>query len=243
MYRQGERQRRRRGTLAALVLAAAVSGCASSAVPPSGDAPPSRIDSFSDKFMQLLAGPKPQTSPTALAFNYECPEVTVRPGASTLAVNANDADASATMSLRYQATVSQTARECDALAGGAALIKVGVQGRVILGPAGGPGVLNVPLRYALVKEGVEPRTIWTRLYRFNVDIPPGQGSVAFTHVEEDMTITPQQVNDIDNYVVYIGFDPTGAAEEDKLKKPPPKPKPKGKPVRPAPVPLPEGMRR
>ena len=36
-------------------------------------------------------------------------------------------------------------------------IKVGVQGRVILGPAGrGPATIDVPVRFAVVREGVEP---------------------------------------------------------------------------------------
>ena len=53
------------------------------------------------------------------------------------------------LSLRYQATFVRAARECR-VKGKDVNIKVGVQGRIILGPAGGPGELTVPLRYALV---------------------------------------------------------------------------------------------
>ena len=35
-------------------------------------------------------------------------------------------------------------------------MKVGIEGRVITGPAGGPGKVDVPLRIAVVQEGVEP---------------------------------------------------------------------------------------
>ena len=42
------------------------------------------------------------------------------------------------MTMRYQVGIAQTARECAAL-GGVMTMKVGVQGRVLLGPAGGPG--------------------------------------------------------------------------------------------------------
>jgi len=45
----------------------------------------------------------------------------------------------------------------------------------------------IPLRYAVVKEGVEPKTIVTKLHRIPVTIPPGQGNVAFSHIEDDLT--------------------------------------------------------
>src|SRR5580704_599144 len=89
--------------------------------------------------------------------DIDCPLVEVRKGASTLAVNANESDPSA-IALRYQVTIGRTAREC-AVVGTDMRIKVGVQGRVILGPAGGPGNIEVPLRYAVVEDGPVPRTI------------------------------------------------------------------------------------
>ena len=55
---------------------------------------------------------------------------------------------------------------------GNVVIKVGVQGRIILGPAGAPGQLTLPVRIALVKEGLEPKTIWTKLYMVPVVMPP-----------------------------------------------------------------------
>ena len=36
-------------------------------------------------------------------------------------------------------------------------MKVGIQGRVILGPSGRPGQIEVPLRIAVVQEGASPR--------------------------------------------------------------------------------------
>ena len=54
--------------------------------------------------------------------------------------------------------------------------------------AGGPGEAMVPLRYALVKEGIEPKTIWSKLYMLPVQVPPGQPHVPFTHVVEDMAV-------------------------------------------------------
>lgn len=163
--------------------------------------------------------------------DFECPGIDIREGASTLLVNMPNADPSP-LNLRYQATIGQTARECR-VSGRMVTIKVGVQGRIILGPQGGPGQVHVPIRYALVRDGVPPKTLWTRLYRFEVEFPAGPPNVPFTYIAEDMMVPIPPGGEIDNYTIYVGFDPVAAAEEDKLKeKPQPKPrqKPKPKPV-------------
>ncbi len=121
--------------------------------------------------------------------------------------NAGGADASlATM--RYQATIGQMARECAVIAGNLS-IKVGVHGRLILGPAGAPGTYDVPLRLALVREGMEPKTVWTKLYRIPVTVEPSQPNAAFLHIEEALTVPMPPGAEIDAYVIYVGFDPLG----------------------------------
>ena len=57
------------------------------------------------------------------------------------------------MNLKYQVTIGTTARECRMGPNNTVLLKVGMQGRVILGPEGGsPGTVDVPLRFAVVRE-------------------------------------------------------------------------------------------
>jgi len=144
----------------------------------------------------------------------DCPTVDVRPGAATLQSTSTGRDASAG-TLRYQMTIAQTARECAVL-GATMTIKVGVQGRVILGPAGAPGRVDVPLRLALVQEGMTPKTIWTKFYKVAVAIAPGQTTVPFTYVEEDLTFPVPSRDVLDAYVVYVGFDQ--AVKEQPTKK-------------------------
>jgi hypothetical protein len=152
-----------------------------------------------------------------------CPGIDIRQGAATLSISGrNDADRNAT-DLRYQATLGQLARECI-VRGPTMSIKVGTQGRVILGPVGGPGDIVVPLRYAVVREGIEPKTIVTTLHRIPVNIPPGQGNVAFSHVEENLTFPTPKVGELETYVVYVGFDPL---TEQPKRAPARKPKPRG----------------
>lgn len=149
-----------------------------------------------------VAGSKPLES---------CPNVELRQGAGTLTINNNPRDPSA-MQLRYQVAIMQTSREC-AQTGGTLTIRVGVQGRIVLGPAGTHGSLEIPLRYALVEEGSEPKTIYTKLYRIPVAIPEGSPNVAFTHIEESISVPMPSFAVFDKYVIYVGFDALGAAEQ------------------------------
>ena len=88
-------------------------------------------------------------------------------------------------------------------------MRVGVQGRVIVGPAGAPSQVDIPLRYAVIREGVQPKTIATKFRRFPVAIPPGAASATFTDIEEDLSFPLPSQQDLQNYVVYVGFDEVG----------------------------------
>jgi hypothetical protein len=173
---------------------------------------PARAQSFTDKLNSWLFGPPAQPQPGAEPANVpaelDCPGVTVRSGASTLSVTTPGADPGP-MTTRYQASIGETARECAAT-GGMMTMRVGVQGRVLLGPAGGPGSLDVPLRMAVVREGAEPKVIWSKFYRFPVTIAPGQTSVPFVHVEDAVSFPMPRGSELDAYIVYVGFDPSGA---------------------------------
>ena len=87
------------------------------------------------------------------------PSVNVRTGAATLMIGskAGEGEPSA-VDLRYQATIVRTARECQ-VNSGLMIMKVGIEGRVITVRPVGPGTIDVPLRIAVVHEGVNPKTI------------------------------------------------------------------------------------
>jgi hypothetical protein len=143
---------------------------------------------------------------------YNCPDVTVRPGTATLMVNTPmPAGAELTaMDLRYQGTLVRFSRECG-VRPGFMTMKVGVHGRVITGPAGGPGTVDVPVRIAVVQEGPEPKTVVSKLARLSVNVTGDPAFADFTHIDEDVTFPlPRNAPDIANYVVYVGFDPAAA---------------------------------
>jgi len=141
---------------------------------------------------------------------YECPPVQVRTGAAVLSIGSETratADSEpAALNLRYQGTIVRYARECH-VAAGVMTMKVGVEGRVITGPAGGPGKVDVPLRVAVVQEGVAPKPVASKFVSIPVELTAAVDRVTFTHVEEGISFpvpTPPAL--LDTYVVYIGFD-------------------------------------
>jgi hypothetical protein len=212
----------RRVGMVALLLAAILPACSSteqlfgsgSDSAATSATSPSLADRFSSMFGSSPQAAAPMGGP-APGSDVDCPNVDIRPGSSTLAIAGRGGESSV-MDLRYQASIGRTAREC-ALLGATMTIKVGVQGRIVLGPNGGPGQVDIPLRYALVHEGPEPKTLLTKLHRFPVTIGPGQTNVAFTHIEEDLTISAPDPVALQSYVVYVGFDPAApkAAPERK----------------------------
>jgi hypothetical protein len=94
-------------------------------------------------------------------------------------------------------------------------MKVGVQGRIIVGPAGGPGQFDIPLRYAVVREGADPKTITTKFKRAPAEVPPGQSNAAFSDVEESLSFPMPSRAELAAYMVYVGFDEIGDGPEKK----------------------------
>lgn len=136
--------------------------------------------------------------------DIDCPSVTVREGASTLAVHG--AGAQTPLNLRYQGTIGRIARECR-IVGRTLQMKVGVEGRIIVGPAGGPGKLDVPLRFAIVREGPQPVTILTKTYRVPVTMGEGSGNVPFVQIDDALSFPMPPAAELEAYVVYVGYDP------------------------------------
>ncbi len=157
--------------------------------------------------------PEPSPGPGP---DVDCPSVAIRNGAATLTITNSPKSAEPeALAVRYQGSILRTARECHVNAG-VMTMKIGVEGRMITGPAGGPGLVDVPLRIAVVQEGIAPKTITSKLGHETVTIGDGADHVNFMHIDPEISFPlPQPVADIDKYVVYVGFDPLGAKAEKK----------------------------
>ena len=176
--------------------------------------------SLTDRFKSLFGGksdepaqPSPAPVPGQPAEDeIDCPQVTVRSGASTYAVGARGTPAGG-QEIRFQATM---ARECSR--GGAGITaRIGIQGRVIAGPAGAPATVEVPLRIAVVQGGIGEKVIASKAYRTTVEMTDG-GSVPFTFIAEDMTYPVPAAAVADNYIFYVGFDPQALSPEPRGRK-------------------------
>ncbi len=117
--------------------------------------------------------------------------------------------------LRFQVTITRTARECS-YNGGEITARIGIQGRVIAGPAGAPATVDIPMRVAVVQSGVQEKTIATKAYRTSVTMSE-DGSVPFTLVAEDLVYPAPSGAVGDSYIFYIGFDPQALKSEPKAK--------------------------
>jgi hypothetical protein len=155
----------------------------------------------------------PNANPNAqVDADENCPSATIRQGASAWAQNAGQGPTN----VRYQASITQIARECAVL-GSTMTIKVGVEGRLVVGPKGGAGNVTVPLRIALVQEGPQPRPIVSKFYAVQVNVPQGATTVNFSQVEDDLTFPIPADKNLERFVIYVGFDPQGAAPPSKAK--------------------------
>ncbi len=105
----------------------------------------------------------------------------------------------------FQASITGTARECI-FQGNQLRLRVGVEGRVLLGPNGRPGSFAVPLRI-VVKRRAD--VVTQRFTRLNVTVPGGDTQGDWSYVEENLVIPVSDADPSAEYDVYVGLDPTG----------------------------------
>jgi hypothetical protein len=212
------------GRMATVFAAAAVvAACSSTSLP-----------SLSGSMPSWFSRSTPATEAQASAggggkvLDDDCPSVDIRAGAGTLAVAGRQQEATAN-DLRYQLTFLEMARQCVVDATNTVRMRVGVQGRAIVGPAGAPPQVTAPIRYAVVQEGVQPKTIVTKFRRVPLTLN-SVGSTTFTDIEEDLSFPMPQLAELQRYVVYVGFDEAGDRGQPQkkapAKAPPPKPQKK-----------------
>ena len=129
-----------------------------------------------------------------------CPEVIVADGGAAIRQGGQEAGA-----VRYQISINDVARECTATgATGAYRLKVGVQGRVLLGQAGGSGSYGATLTTTVTQGG---RVIAKRSARVGASVSGGQTGADFTHVEDGIAV-PAGSGDVE---IIVGLGQGGAA--------------------------------
>ena len=131
-----------------------------------------------------------------------CPKAVLRAGTETFDVypkGVSKDDEGASSKLRYRATISEIARECN-YASGFINIRVGVRGRYLSGPGGETGSFPMPVRVAVTQGD---NVLYTQLHQIQADIPPGQRNGTFSYVDGNISI-PEP--DRENVIIYVGYD-------------------------------------
>jgi hypothetical protein len=155
----GVERTRRRGGIAVLaaVSSIVVAGCGGQA----GSVASGDPDPVSTRLGNLLAfnsSQAPAMPGQTRAQRVDCPVVQIEPGHSSIRVGGPDAS-----TVRYQIAIGDAARECSVV-DGQLVIRVGVETRTVIGPAGAPGTYTAPLRVTLRKTGDEA-VVASKTYR------------------------------------------------------------------------------
>lgn len=133
-----------------------------------------------------------------------CPSVVIQEGTEVLRLYGSEERNATTV--RYQATILQTALECTAAVGQYGLT-LGIAGRVLLGPQGSPASLDLPIRVAIV-DTTTGNLLSSELVRTTAVIEPTEVSATFTLVNRSFFLpTPSRQSD---YQVLVGFDEAGS---------------------------------
>ena len=131
-----------------------------------------------------------------------CPDLRVREGTEMLRRYERGKQDEAG-SLIWQASIGDTARECLYDLEGNLTLRIGVSGRVLAGPKGGPGAVNIPLRIAVIK--YQEAVLYSELKQLAITIP-ATNSTVFRNVYEVTVPSPGRDRD---YLIYVGFDEAG----------------------------------
>ena len=184
--------------LAGLALVSAISlslgGCGSS-LDPSGSVGGS-----------LLAFNTPNAPPIPAGAvsvdTVDCPHIEVLEGAAALRIGGEGNGG-----VRYQYSLGDLARECTVV-GKQISIKVGVQGHVLLGPAGSPGTFTVPVRI-VVRSEKDQKPAASKFYRSSATIPAGETQADFTVISEPLLVPLTRPEADEDYTILVGFDQAG----------------------------------
>jgi len=157
----------------------------------------------------MAGAPSPPTGSGGEIKQIDCPEIEVLDGTSAIRVG-GDANAS----VRYQFDITKTARECR-IEGNQFALKVGVAGRLLIGPAGSAGAYSAPLRI-VVRDDATQKPVLSKLYRIEATATAANNMQApFQLVAEPVLLPYVHQWAIDDYTVLVGFDTGHSAPVEK----------------------------
>lgn len=157
-----------------------------------------------DSLVALVQFKKPpkQEQPSDL---LRCPNITVLDGTADDRVFGRGPQSNANVD--YQFSLDDFARDCKVV-GNKLDIKVGVRGRVLLGPVGKPGTFAAPVRVAVLLNS-DPMPLVSNLYHVDVSVPADGSAAPFTLVTDALNVPYTHPHAELDYTIKVGFDPAG----------------------------------
>ena len=152
-------------------------------------------------FNSRTAPPPVQANAIAPPRDLICPNIDVKEGAAAQRVYAGGQDS---RNVRYQFSLGELARECRVV-GNQLIMKVGVEGKVLLGPAGAPSAFTVPITIAIKKDGAD-KPVTSRSYRANASIAAGQSQNSFSVVTEEIAVPFINEAANEDYEIVVSID-------------------------------------
>jgi hypothetical protein len=137
-----------------------------------------------------------------------CPQIEVQDGTSAMRVGGD-----ANSSVRYQFDIADTARECK-VEGAQFAIKVGVAGRLLIGPAGSAGAYSAPLR-VVVRDDATQKPVISKLYKVEASATAANLQSPFQFVTEPLMLPYVHKWADEDYTILVGFDTGHAAPVEK----------------------------
>ncbi len=134
-----------------------------------------------------------------------CPDIEVLDGTASSRVYAGADQSNA--NVRYQFSMGEVVRECSHV-GDQLVLKVGVEGRALLGPVGSPGGFTAPVRIAVRRERDES-AVASKLYQVPVSIGAGDANAPFSMVTDPIAVPYLSAQANTDYTIVVGFDPRG----------------------------------
>ncbi|WP_374624840.1 hypothetical protein [Devosia sp.] len=132
------------------------------------------------------------------AIATECPPIKVRAGGEALFYYGKGKVGNP-RDLNYQAVIDKQSRNC-VVSNGLITVKMGVVGRLLLGPSGNQTEITVPIRFAVERDNV---AMFSEKYEIPVSVLPPAQSTEFVKVVENVAIPYTGGEQI---VIWVGFD-------------------------------------
>jgi hypothetical protein len=188
-----------RGRTILLLGALAIAGCSRTAGSFDTD------DSSQTKMNNLwaLVQFKPIPSQPQPFAPVKCPEISIQDGTAEDRIY-GPGDDRTNANVRYQLSIINFARDCQVV-DKQYQMKVGVEGRVLLGPAGAPGTYPAPVRVVIVSRSDGSATV-SKLYQVPASVAEGQTEGPFTIITDPLSVPVTGQYSDQDYVIKIGFD-------------------------------------